>query len=226
VPDVFEIDDRPHPRRVLVLLASTIVLIAILPFAAVAPRLIDTVQLIMIGSAVLVCSTSRRTLYIALALGIPAAITGWFGSHPNMGVPSRLEAVFSTLLFFYVVILMLRRIFRTRVVTKEVLYLAVSTYLLVGVVWTIFYIFLELLHPGSFRFPESSMATTFWAELYYFSFVTLTTLGYGDVTPISPMARSLAILEAISGLLFLGILVARLLGKYRAEPDPVDIDGE
>jgi hypothetical protein len=62
VPEVFEIDDRPHPRRVLVLMISTIVFIAILPFAAMAPRLIDVVQVIMIGSAILVCSTSRRTL--------------------------------------------------------------------------------------------------------------------------------------------------------------------
>ena len=226
MPDVFEIDDRPHPTRALVLLASTIGLIAILPFATVAPRLIDVVQLIMIGSAILVCSTSRRTLYIALALGIPAAIAGWIGSHPNMGIPSKLEATFSVLLFFYVVILMLRRIFRTRTVTRETLYLAVSTYLLVGVVWTIFYIFLELANPGSFIFPGSSAATTFWAELYYFSFVTLTTLGYGDVTPISPMARSLAILEAISGLLFLGILVARLLGRFQPDPFPGDGDGK
>jgi hypothetical protein len=54
----------------------------------------------------------------------------------------------------------------------------------------------------------------------------MTTLGYGDVTPISPMARSLAILEAISGVMFLGILVAQLLGKYRTDPFPDHTDGD
>jgi voltage-gated potassium channel Kch len=217
VENVFEIDDRSHPTRVLVLLLSTIVLIVVLPFSRDAPRLLDAVQIVMIASAVLVCGTSRRHLNIALALGIPAAVTGWIAGSPNTGVASWLESLFTVSLFFYVVALMLRRIFRSRVVTKETLYLAVSTYLLVGVVWTIFYIFLELLQPGSFRFPDHSMATTFSAELYYFSFVTMTTLGYGDVTPISPLAKSLAILEAVSGVMFLGILVARLLGRYQAD---------
>jgi voltage-gated potassium channel len=220
--DVFEIDENPHPRRVLVLLCSMITLIAILPFAAKAPRLIDVVQIVVIGSAILVCSTSRNTLRVALVLGIPAAITGWIGSHPNMGLPSRLEATLTILLYFYVLILLLRRIFRSRVVTKETLFLAMSAYMLLGIVWTIVYIFLELLQPGSFNFPASSDPTTFWAELYYFSFVTMTTLGYGDVTPISPMARSMAILQALCGVMFLGILVARLLGKYQADPGPSD----
>ena len=144
MPGFFELDDRPRPRRVLVLMLSSFALIAVLPFAAMAPRLVDAIQIVMVGSAVLVCSTSRRNLHVALALGIPAAVSGWLAGHPKMELFSALESVFTVLLFFYVVALMLRRIFRTPVVTKETLYLAVSTYLVVGVVWTIFYIFLEL----------------------------------------------------------------------------------
>jgi hypothetical protein len=222
VPDVFEPDNRPHPTRALVLMVSAIAFIAILPFSAAAPRLITVVQTAMIASAVLVCSRTRRHLITALALGVPAVLAGWLAKQPNMGVFSRLEAVCTVLLYFYVVALMLRRIFRTRTVTRETLFLAVSTYMLVGVVWTIIYIFLELLQPGSFSFPEHSLGPTFWTELYYFSFVTITTLGYGDVTPISPMARSLAILEAITGVMFLGILVARLLGRYQDTDDGGD----
>jgi hypothetical protein len=202
---------------VLVLLISTVLLIVILPFSRNAPRLMDAVQIVMIVSAVGVCSTTRRHLYIALGLGLPAAVSRLIAGSPNAGIASQLDMLFTVLLFFFVAALMLRRIFRTRVVTLETLYLAVSTYLLVGVVWTIFYIVLELVSPGSFRIPGDSTATTFSAELYYFSFVTMTTLGYGDVTPVSPMAKSLAILEAVSGVMFLGILVARLLGRYQAD---------
>jgi len=207
---------------VLVLLISTVLLIVILPFSRDAPRLMDAVQFVMIASAVGVCSSTRRHLYVALGLGIPAAVLGWIPGSANAGAVNQLESLFTVLLFFFVVSLMLRRIFHTRVVTRETLYLAVSTYLLVGVVWTIFYIVLELLSPGSFRFPGDSTATTFTAELYYFSFVTMTTLGYGDVTPINPMAKSLAILEAVSGVMFLGILVARLLGRYQGDVDGGD----
>jgi hypothetical protein len=214
-----ETSDRPHPTRVLVLLLSTVVLIVVLPFSRQAPRLLDAVQIVMIASAVMVCATSRRHLYVALGLGIPAAVLGWITGSPDAGIVSQLESLFTVSLFFFVVALMLRRIFRTGVVTKETLYLAISTYLLVGVVWTIFYIVLEMLQPGSFSFPDHSAAATFSAELYYFSFVTMTTLGYGDVTPISPIAKSMAILEAVSGVMFLGILVARLLGRYQADPD-------
>jgi Ion channel len=86
---------------------------------------------------------------------------------------------------------------------------AVAAYLLLGVIWANAYFLVELFHPGSF---SGSVSIEGGARSWlYFSFVTLTTVGYGDVLPIHPVARSLAIGEAAAGPLYLAILLARLV---------------
>ena len=93
---------------------------------------------------------------------------------------------------------------------------AVAVYLLLGVLWAVGYTIVELLLPGSFRGFDPG-ATGEWAsEWLYFSFVTMTTLGYGDIAPVSAVARTLAYLQAIFGQLYIAILVAGLVGAYIA----------
>jgi len=91
---------------------------------------------------------------------------------------------------------------------------AVCVYLLLGVLWALAYAFLELLAPGSFNGIELAKATGWHNNWFYFSFVTLTTLGYGDITPISSAARSLAYLQAIAGQFYIAVLVAGLVSAY------------
>ena len=88
---------------------------------------------------------------------------------------------------------------------------------MMGLTWTVLYIPLEIWAPGSFSFAADLPPKVFWVDLYYFSFVTLTTLGYGDVSPQAPIARMLAIFEAMSGVLYLAILMARLIAAYEAD---------
>jgi Ion channel len=86
---------------------------------------------------------------------------------------------------------------------------AVAAYLLLGVIWAHAYSLLAILRPGAFSGPVDTADGP--RALLYFSFVTLTTVGYGDVLPVHPVARSLAVLEAVVGPLYLAILVARLV---------------
>jgi voltage-gated potassium channel len=89
---------------------------------------------------------------------------------------------------------------------------AICVYLLIGLGWANVYETLDGVVPGSFRFPaETAWATASPLRYRYFSFVTLATLGYGDVTPITALAGTLAALEAIAGQLYIGITVARLV---------------
>jgi hypothetical protein len=92
---------------------------------------------------------------------------------------------------------------------------AIVVYMFLGLLWTGAYSTLELLQPGAFAIPAgfSGPATR---HLGFFSFTTLTTLGYGDVTPVSPMAQSLATLEALIGQIYLAVLIARLVGIHTA----------
>ena len=111
---------------------------------------------------------------------------------------------------------MLRHIFTANRVGPVTLLMAVNSYLLIGVIWAGTYIICEVFTPGSFAgLGATSSART--VDLYYFSFVTLTTLGYGDILPIAPLARSLALAEVICGVMFTGVLVARLIGLYTEE---------
>ena len=111
----------------------------------------------------------------------------------------------SLLLLLFVV---LRRTLRGGPVTFHRIQGAVAAYLLLGVIWAYAYSLLTLARPGAFTGPMSAEGPRAWL---YFSFVTLTTVGYGDVLPVHPVARSLASLEAVVGPLYLAILIARLV---------------
>jgi len=93
---------------------------------------------------------------------------------------------------------------------------ALCIYLLLGVIWGTFYILLEIVSPGSFHGLDAEAPTKHSSELFYFSFVTLTTLGYGDITPEQPMVRTLAYLEAIIGQMYIAVLIAGLVGTHIA----------
>ena len=108
----------------------------------------------------------------------------------------------------------LRFAMRARNVDAEHIYAALSAYLLVGVFFGLFYWIIEQVAPGTFNLSEGLSRMS----AIYFSFVTLATLGYGDIVPRSDIARGLAILEGVGGQLFLAVFVARLLSLYSMRP--------
>jgi hypothetical protein len=97
-------------------------------------------------------------------------------------------------------------------VSREKIFGALSVYLLLGFIWAILFVMVDFLVPGSLRYGQDQALTG--PQMVYYSFVTLTTLGYGDIVPIAPSARALATLEAITGQLYLTVLVARLVGLH------------
>jgi voltage-gated potassium channel Kch len=108
----------------------------------------------------------------------------------------------------------LRFAMRARYVDSEHLYAALSAYLLVGVFFGLFYWVIEQIAPSTFAASgEFSRMSAI-----YFSFVTLATLGYGDIVPRTDVARGLAIVEGVGGQLFLAVLVARLISLYSTRP--------
>jgi hypothetical protein len=95
---------------------------------------------------------------------------------------------------------------------------AISVYLLIGLAWAKVYQTLDVVTPGAFRFPaDTAWAATGLPRFAYLSFITLATVGYGDVTPATPIAGTLAWLEAVTGQLYLAITVARLVALSLAD---------
>jgi phosphoribosyl-ATP pyrophosphohydrolase len=123
---------------------------------------------------------------------------------------------FATILYFYIVVLSVRNLLSQRVITANLIYCAISIYLLIGIMWSGLYTVLEGISPGSFS------GTSETADLLYFSFVTLTTVGFGDMAPLSILAKRLAIFEAAMGGIYMAIIIAMIVGRYmtlQAEQD-------
>jgi hypothetical protein len=95
---------------------------------------------------------------------------------------------------------------------------AICVYLMLGVIWALSYALMEAIIPGSFKGLTEQVASSSWnPDWVYFSFVTLSTLGYGDITPLTYSARALSFFEAIVGQFYLAVLVAGLVGAYLSE---------
>ncbi len=121
------------------------------------------------------------------------------------------------IIYFSVVFLSIMRYVLDRSpVTGDKICGVISAYMMMGVVWTFVYSLFYLLDPSSFLLPEALLSedtvNSTWA--FYFSFVTLTTLGYGDITPQTPAIQSYAIMEAACGQIFLAVIVARLIALH------------
>jgi len=104
---------------------------------------------------------------------------------------------------------------RPGAVTDDRIFVSVSLYLLLGMLWFSLYNLLEAVHPGSFALQSTPLSSLPRGTLLYLSLATLTTLGYGDIVPVTPISRMVAALEAVAGVLYIAITVARLVAGYR-----------
>jgi len=168
--------------------------------------------------AVRAIANRRRQVLISGFLGAAASI-GYFGNLTGFGATFKLMGLLGFGLFFMFVglIIMTNIMLRIRHVTSELIYGSISVYLLMGLAFAFMHALIELIQPGSISGLESlSMGTTSIMPFVYYSFVTITTLGYGDISPVTGPAASLAYVEAIFGQLYIAIMIARLMGLYVA----------
>jgi hypothetical protein len=179
--------------------------------------LIETMlMMLVLLSGVLAAGGRKTTLIIAAILVAPAVVGKGFNHfRPDLCPASFFQA--AVLMFFlFMVGHLLLFIFRAPRVNSEVLCAAVSTYLMLGLLWMFGYMILARTAPDSFAFsagPSASQSMDNFTA-FYFSFVTLCTVGFGDVTPVSHLARMMAVMEAITGTFYMTLLIARLVALY------------
>lgn len=196
----------------LVSLALLMYLPLVLPprlSAVLVPILFSVVLL----SALWAVSESRRHFLV----GAPFALVGTLASVTSVFVESQLLTEVSrlTLIVFLaiVAVMILSYVLRARAVDLGIVLGAVCVYLVFALMWGLAYELLWTQSPSAFAVPQGSDTAE---SFMYFSFVTITTLGYGDITPRSGFARVLSVTEAMVGQLYLVVLVARLVGLYTA----------
>ena len=117
-----------------------------------------------------------------------------------------------TLFYGICLLIFLHRIFSETTVTIDSIQGGIAIYFLSGVFWAFLYQTLLLFDPDAILFSDHVVGA--FSDLIYFSFITMTTLGYGDIMPISRMAKNMAVLEAVWGQTYLAVLVARLVGLH------------
>ncbi len=162
----------------------------------------------------------RRTLVIGLLLVVPALLAGWASSLVESNVLFAISRALEALFLFYVTAVILHHIMTESEITNDTIYGAAAAYLMIGMAFAVVFGWLEALQPGSLAGLTPGAGDwaghRFW-DFLYFSFVTMTTLGYGDITPAGEEARSIATLEAVAGQFYVAVLVARIVAILTAK---------
>ena len=198
------------------------IIVALLSFLILSPLLENFVRLSILLdlfltavfiAAIYAISHKKHFFLIGVLLALPMLASTWspyFVIIPSIPV---IGSIFGILFFGFVTINILSFVFEQRKITIDVIYGAVVVYLLIAFMWGLLYGLLESVQPGSFSLvPDQVQKGSL--IFFYYSFVTITTLGYGEITPSTDIARSLAILEAVIGQIYLVVLVARLVGIH------------
>ena len=200
----------------LIFLVALGLTIVAFPFVEALPagELFNSVLVtLVLMSGVVVIQARRGTLVLAVLLVICGLLAKWINYYRPESMSAIVYLVDGMLFLALVAVQFLRFILRAPRVTAQVLQAGISTYLVFGLLWGMAYIAVARLMPDAFLFSAPGQSMNGSNAIYY-SFVTLTTMGYGDILPVSRAARMLAVSEATTGVLYMSVLIARLVGMY------------
>jgi hypothetical protein len=172
---------------------------------------------ILVAAARAATQTRRAFLLVVVFLALPSIGLQAAYLITNSATIGDLFFLTYALFYLFTIAHVLRYVLAVGEVTTDKIHGAIAAYILIGLLWASIYVFLDTVHPGSFASGATGEAIKRLGpeDLLYFSFVTLTTTGYGDIAPATAHARSLAILEQLAGTFYIAILIARLTGLYQ-----------
>jgi hypothetical protein len=223
-----------YRHRFKLLLASLVGIILIVPVAMdLFPRrthMVDALAVLVVSTLGLLAGTMivsgrRRAALFALYLAVPSLLLEAAAALTWPGGFLLCHHLLRLVVLGFVILELLRRLFRPDPVTFDTLCASLCVYLLLGVAWAHVYLMMDSLVPGSViavvrpgpGLEESGGDTALYFRMLYFSFATLTGVGYGDVVPATTTARMFAVTEAMSGQAYLYVMVGRLVGIQVAQ---------
>jgi Ion channel len=172
---------------------------------------------VLLGGAYAIGRT-RRTMIVGFGLAILGVTLQWSALLTRNAELFRLEGVVYAVFLVFAIGEVLRYLLRKGPITADKLHGALAGYIMLAILWAFAYTLMESIVAGSFSFSHADiMDPHAFFELLYFSFTTLTTVGFGDITPVTDQARSLVMVEEFTGVFFVGVLIARLAGLYPPE---------
>lgn len=206
-----------HSReRLLILLCLILGLLVLVPILNrfVAARVFLDIFLTAIAIS-MAYTISNKKGYVAagVLLAIVMLASLWLQYfYQNKGILA-IGMIAGALFIGVVIASILVFLFKSKDVNREVIYTAILLYLLAALLWAFVFTFLELIDPTSFNI-DLSQPQSYLLVFQYYSFVTITTLGYGDITPVTEVAKAFSVLEAVVGQLYLVVAVAWLVGMH------------
>ncbi|MDG1443825.1 MAG: ion channel [Pseudomonadales bacterium] len=210
-------------------LLTSFILLLFLPglfygdYSAILSKILFTV---ILASSLYAVASDRKDLIIGVCLALPTLLTNWLPiTFQSETYQLFFYAAFQAVFLAYIASKIMRYLMSARKIDSEMIYAAICLYLLVGLVWAVTYFAVVLLDPNAIGLVLSIDRVTVLnapvvlQELVYFSYVTQTTLGYGDISPVSGVARAIVISQSLFGQIYIAVIVARLVGLQVATAD-------
>ena len=212
-----------HPRlqrlleqRCYLLFWGLLALLLATPFLAETVHgrwVIGALNVVILAAAVAAVQRSRVSLGIAVLLGLPALAFQVLAAASGMPMHFAASWGFNAAFYAFTIANLLRYVLRQDEMTADKLYGAVAAYVMIAIWWAFVHGLVQQFYPGAYFYQGASKALDM-AELLFFSFTVITTAGFGDITPNLIQSRFLTLLEAVTGVMYVAILIARLTGVY------------
>jgi len=175
-------------------------------------QILQAVTVITLASSIVGLRSSRLRIHTGVGFTVSVLVIVILGVLLDEAGLSYLHLIVLVLFYGWATWLAAKQVLFTGPIDGNKIVGAICIYLLIGLIWALLYLFLAQTIPGAFNGLEQAVWYDNFADVAYYSFVTLTTLGYGDISPVTPMARFLVYMEAILGVFYMAILVASLIG--------------
>lgn len=203
-------------QRCFLLFLAMLALMVALPFLSGTPQgrvIANLCNLIVLVAAVAAVGRSIPTFVMGLLLALPMLPFQILALKSGDQGYFALTWGFGAAFYAFALVHLLHYVLRKDRLTSDKLYGAVAAYMMIAILWALLHGVLQYFHPGAYAFGGSPKALDL-GELIYFSFSVLTTSGFGDIVPALIQSRFLAVLEQVTGVMYVAILIARLTGVY------------
>ncbi len=203
--------------RCFFLLLTLVAFILIYHYVWIDPGLTLTLSTITVVAGVYAASRSKGHAVIAASIGALELVFTYMALTHYSAFFAFASSALLSVFFGFTLVRILMYVMRGRKVTRDKIFGAICVYLLIGFSWAPFYRMVFLLNPAAFSGSRTVDMGINHFDFVYYSFETLCTLGLGDIHPISGFARALTVVEALTGVLYVAVLISRLVSMYRVE---------
>ncbi len=205
-----KLDNLLSKQSNLILLICIFIFIFIIPFFPTdSHRFIGNVFFSLIFFvSIFALNSGRKTIF---TIAVIAFVTEWVTEWINMPVINYISLLTNIVFFQFIVIKLIIQIAKSKKADAGVIFESINGYLMMGLMFTTWVTIAMLYDPASYDFNVENPITR---DYTYFTFVTMTTLGYGEITPVAPFAKSISILISTSGQIYVAVIIAMLVGKY------------